>query len=204
MKKLKIRIPNFIIKIGNWLWGLWSNLRWCKAKKVYPLQPVDLISKRDITCSYDVIKFCKEAATRIHSNFTWTEDGIDQLKDAIRPPAQCYSDAINSHLDDDCDGFHSALYHIMSQTSLLELGLKPYLLSITDRYGRGAHCFFIARNIDGKIFIQDYRQSTWFDTADQNEVVSKVKQQYNETYEDALITFYTYDINKGFTIIKNI
>ena len=57
MKKLKIRIPNFIIKIGNWLWVLWSNLRWCKAKKVCPLQPVDLVSKRDITCSYDIIKF---------------------------------------------------------------------------------------------------------------------------------------------------
>lgn len=87
MKKLKIRVPNFIIKIVNWMWVMWSNLRWCKAKKIYPLLSIDLISKKDIHCSYDVIKFCKEAATRIYSNFTWTDDGIDQLKDAIRPPA---------------------------------------------------------------------------------------------------------------------
>ena len=204
MKKLKIRVPNFIIKIVNWMWVMWSNLRWGKAKKIYPLLSIDLISKKDIHCSYDVIKFCKEAATRIYSNFTWTDDGIDQLKDAIRPPAQCYSDAIDSHLNEDCDGFHSALYHIMSQTSLLELGLKPYLLSITDRYGRAGHCFFIARNIDGNIFIQDYNQSTWFNTKDENEAVQKIKEQYKETYEDAFIGFYTYDLNKGFKIIKHI
>ena len=152
-----------LIKLFAEFW-LVARVYWSNYRNTNNLVKCPVEQDLDLSTVSKLAKYINKA----YSKFTYTYDGPDELFDSMRFPAQCYYEQfVKGSLRDDCDGFHSALYHVMSQTSLLELGLKPYLLSITDRYGRGAHCFFIARNIDGKIFIQDYRQSTWFDTADQ-------------------------------------
>jgi hypothetical protein len=35
--KIKIKLPNWLMTIGNYIWCWWSNLRWYKATKEYPL-----------------------------------------------------------------------------------------------------------------------------------------------------------------------
>ena len=35
--KIKIKLPNWLMTLGNYIWCWWSNLRWCKATKEYPL-----------------------------------------------------------------------------------------------------------------------------------------------------------------------
>lgn len=195
----KIKWPNWIITIVNFFWCLWSNRRWKNAIKEYPIQDEDTATKEDgkeIDRFYD---FLTKEANRVYEKFHYTKDGIDQLGDAVRPPAQCYKDLVDGALKDDCDGFHSALYHIMTQENIPG---PMYLASISARDGSKGHAILVGVDPLGGWFAQDYTKTLNITVFNQVNMAKELQLYYSEHGygENAYIQFYTYDKEKGFRI----
>lgn len=58
--KIKIKLPNWLMTIGNYIWCWWSNLRWCKATKEYPLQEKDIATQDEADKIDRFYNFCQE------------------------------------------------------------------------------------------------------------------------------------------------
>ena len=82
----------------------------------------------------------KKVSNMIYRKFKYKNDGADQLWDAIVPPPQNYLNYTNGKIEDDCDGFHSAIYHCIHKT------YECYLLSVVGP-GTG-HCLLIFKSND--------------------------------------------------------
>lgn len=127
------KVLNSIMKFFSWFaitkwWTFWSNIRFRKSVR----HSVDLMEEDKVSTVQDI----KSLSRRIYKKFRYTEDGADQLWDAITPPPQNYLHYIENIVEDDCDGFHSTMYHCLSNS-----GIECYLLSITG-IGSG-HCLLI-------------------------------------------------------------
>lgn len=74
-------------------------------------------------------------AKSLLESYEYTSDGPSQLFDAMRSPACCYREYKQGKLKDDCDGFHSALYHILDHNAwsccLITYVAEPLRLSHT-------------------------------------------------------------------------
>ena len=107
------------------IWCVWSNYRFRNVERFNTqLQDEDKVSN---------YKDIKELIVRLYSCFIWTQDDITQLGDAITPPPQNYKTYLEQPLKDDCDGFHSLVYHCLYNS-----GIKCYLLT-ANPIGEG-HC----------------------------------------------------------------
>ncbi len=199
--KIKIKLPNWLMTIGNYIWCWWSNLRWCKATKEYPLQDKDIATQEEADKIDKFYEFLSNAANRVNEGFNYTYDGIDELGDSVRPPAQCYKDLVEGSLKDDCDGFHSALYHIMSQDTF---HTPVYMASIGARNASKGHAILVGIDPLGAWFAQDYRATLGIVAFSQEELVKALQAHYaTRGYgEEAHIQLYTYDKKKGFQVKK--
>lgn len=94
---------------------LWTdNLRYRWSAIRHSNSPVTTKVRQDLIPKKfeDIVKVAKT----LRSNFVYTHDGIDRLFDSIDTPASCWERAFNpGPLEDDCDGFHSALYWAVHQ-----------------------------------------------------------------------------------------
>ena len=181
MKNIFKCIYKFFASIAIKWWCFWSNIRFKNRVK----DDVDLY-ERDIIESIDDVR---RVSQQIYNRFKYVQDGIDQLWDAIIPPPQNYLNYVNGEIRDDCDGFHSAMYHCVHKT------YECYLLSV---FGPGTgHCLLVFKCGDlwhildyiklyeGKISIED-AISEYFEI---------YKKKYGkEVYDSALVK---YDYTKG-------
>ena len=67
-------------------------------------------------------KDISDVSKNIYSVFEYSKDMIDE----IHTPAQCYINYTKNNFHDDCDGFHLALYHILSKNNI-EQWLYTYI-----------------------------------------------------------------------------
>ena len=123
-------------------WTHWSNARFADTTRTN----LSLLAQEDtnIKTWSDIHKLL----LRLFSKYTWTEDGADQLWDAITPPPQNYSNYLSGGVFDDCDGFHSLLHYPLSCN-----GFEAYLLSVST-LGSG-HCTLLLR-LEDKWCVIDY------------------------------------------------
>ena len=142
-------------------WCFWSSIRFRKAiRDDIPLKEEDKVK---------TLKDIKFLVNRLYSKFTYTKDGVDQLGDAITPPPQNYQYYLNGELKDDCDGFHSLVYHCLHGS-----GIECYLLTVTAE-GAG-HCILLFK-LNNKWYTIDYTSvSKGYDTAE------IAVQSYNEIF----------------------
>lgn len=179
-----------IFTLGNIINCIWSNIRWCRAVKRYP---VDVMPLDD--CN-DFYKFLSDTAARIYDKFNYTKDGMDELGDSMRPPAQCYKDAVEGTLKDDCDGFHAALYHAMAAQ-----GKPTYLIAVLPRNFKSGHCILGGIDPNGNWYAQDYRQTWKSPCRDRKEFVKYLQEIFAKRYgKNASITFIKYNPEKGFRV----
>ena len=199
--KIKIKLPNWLMTIGNYIWCWWSNLRWYKATKEYPLQEKDIATQDEADKIDRFYEFLSRAANRVDEGFHYTNDGIDEFGDSMRPPAQCYKDLVEGSLKDDCDGFHSALYYIMSQKAL---HAPVYMASIGSRDGKRGHAILVGVDPLGGWFAQDYGATLNIVAFNQEELIKELQTHYTTRGygEDAHVQLYTYDKKKGFRVKK--
>lgn len=81
--KIKIKLPNWLMTIGNYIWCWWSNLRWCRATKEYPLQEKDIATQDEADKIDRFYEFLSRAANRVDEGFHYTNDGIDEFGDSM-------------------------------------------------------------------------------------------------------------------------
>lgn len=160
MRKLILWFANCV-----W-WPFWSNLRWKKERELnVPVEEVHLVQ---------YLTEIKTLVKVLYNNFSWTADGADQLGDSICPPAYNYKRWQEGVLKDDCDGFHSLVYHCLTASNI-----ECYLLSVT--HLRGGHCVLLFKH-KNKWYVNDYsRIHSGFATA--AEAIADYNAAYINTYE---------------------
>lgn len=145
MKKFFKKIINsflhFAGKIGVECWWIpWSNFYFRKS-----IRSNIGIKEEDRVFTVDQIK---KLTAKLYNKFTWTEDGPEQLFDAVTPPPQNYQNYLDGGVKDDCDGFHSLVFHCLYNS-----GIECYLM--TANAIKAGHCLLIFR-LDGLWHVDDY------------------------------------------------
>lgn len=112
-------------------WCHWSNLRFRKKERFN----TEVKEEDQVKTVADI----KALTKKLIKNFTWVEDGPDQLWDAILPPPEMYKSWVENKLTvGDCDDYHSLLYHCLHNC-----GMECYLLSVNATKGDSGHCIMI-------------------------------------------------------------
>lgn len=161
------KLVKFFGDIVTSIWCSWSNTRFKQAERFDTTLEKDEIIQ-DI---FGVTRTARE----IYNNFEWTKDGIDQLGDAIVPPPQNYRNLKNAKLKDDCDGFHSALYHYMYNS-----GYECYLLSVVAI--DGGHCVLIYKDESNKWRVVDYKK-VYESFCDMSAAIEDYNTHYQKVYK---------------------
>lgn len=130
----------------RWLASLWLKLRvvWSNYKNRNNI--VNLYVDEKIYSPYELTKWAREW----YNNFDYTYDGINDLFDSMRYPAECYYRIKTSVFKDDCDGFHAALYHVVTENNL-----NAYLLTYVDTKIINSHTVLLIKYFD-RYFLFDY------------------------------------------------
>lgn len=124
----------------NYLRYWWSAIRYYKSPQTTEVR-VDLIpvSFSDIPVT----------VSEVYSRFTYTQDGLAELFDAMDSPAGAWERTFKQGLRDDCDGFHAALYWALHHN------FTCYLLTIATIKIIDSHTL-ICFEYKGKIHYIDY------------------------------------------------
>ena len=131
-----------LIHIRNFFWIIWSNFYY-KSKKA-ELHSTQIDSKDRVKNINEIDHLVK----KLYRYFNYTKDSIELLGDAIIPPCEAYKQYKEGLLKDDCDGFHSLVYHCLIQS-----GLRAYLL--TAQTNKSGHCVTIFK-FEGLWYVVDY------------------------------------------------
>lgn len=122
-----------IYRFFSWLavtkwWPFWSNIRFKNTvRSNIPVLAADRVS---------TLSDIQQLANKVWDVFSYKKDGFNQLWDAITPPPQNYLYYQAGLVQDDCDGFHSTMYHC-----LINSGIQCYLLSANSL--SGGHCLLV-------------------------------------------------------------
>jgi hypothetical protein len=192
-----VKIKKFFLKLFSpfanevW-WPNWSNRRWKNAIKYVELKEEDKLEKLTKANITILVK-------KLYKNFHWTADGITELWDSITPPAQNYQHYLDGELRDDCDGFHSLVYHCLHNN-----GIECYLLSAI-AVGAG-HCVLVFK-LNDKWYVVDYSTVlNGYDTL--QEAIDNYNIHYVDVYNAESEVVYNgliqYDYQTGkFSSVKN-
>lgn len=100
MKQIKIFI--------SFVWNKY--LRYIYSKLLF----VNDVNDYDICENIQSLSDINNIVNNINNIFIYKKDFIDE----IHTPAQCYKNYHDNNFYDDCDGFHSAVYHILSKNNI--------------------------------------------------------------------------------------
>lgn len=93
----------------DYLKPFWSSIRWWSERKIEGKE----VTEKVTNALTSVRSMCRE----VYSKFDWTMDDISQFFDSLRPCEYLYNwykDSTREEpLKDDCDGYHSLIYHIL-------------------------------------------------------------------------------------------
>lgn len=133
---LKLFLQNIWNKYLRYIYSIFTCINDVKDMPVY-----------EKIYSIDDIKNIQQS---LFKNFSYQKDFIDE----IHTPAQCYKDYFYNNFNDDCDGFHSALYHILSKNNI-----EQWLVTQIPKYMYG-HTYIIFK-FNSKYGIIDYTNVTY-------------------------------------------
>lgn len=161
-------------KLLTSVWCCWSNFRFRKCERFSrSLQYIDTVTN---------LTEIRNLVDRLYDSFIWTADDITQLYDAITPPPENYKIYLEKPLKDDCDGFHSLIYHCLYNS-----GIECYLLTANPAKMGDGHCILIFK-YDDKWYINDYyRVYEGFSTAE--EAIADYNPRYSERYKTDEVVF---------------
>lgn len=124
---------------------IWNNFRFRKSIKEYIPLSNELNTIGDL----------QERVGELYKSFTYKYDDISMLFDAIDTPPQCLFYLENSTLKDDCDGYHAAIYHLV--THRVENASNIKLITVVTKPFTNSHtmCVF---DLNDKTFLADYQK----------------------------------------------
>lgn len=173
-----------LINIGLTWWTGWSNFRFRKALK------------DNVLLDEDKVKNCAEIRRlllRLYDKFNYTDDGVDQLFDAVTPPPQNYQYYLDGEVKDDCDGFHSLLYHCLAKS-----GIECYLLTVHPTKITSSHCVLLLK-LNGLYRVIDYR-TIYTGSSTAEEAIATYNEVYPKKYGTPEVIYNStikYDYDKG-------
>jgi len=163
-----------------WLKPIWNNFRFRKSIKVYIPQSKEL----------DTISELREKVEELYKNFEYKYDDISMLFDAIDTPPQCLFYLENNTLQDDCDGYHAAIYHLV--THRVEKASNIKLITIVTKPFTKSHTMCVL-DLNDKTYLVDYQQV--IEIQDYSDVLDHMKQTYS--VEPIYYHLNTWDNEKG-------
>ena len=130
----------------------WDNFYWHKIKKV---NTKIALRDNDKKQSFEnCINYIKRISEIIIQSFEYKKDGLKELGDSTPPPPEMYRRYCNSNpWSDDCDGFHSCLYHWATMNNS-----SCYLLSIYSLKNSYGHCVLAYVDENAIWHVHDYTQ----------------------------------------------
>ena len=147
-----------------WLKPLWNGLRFRKSIKEYV----------PLSGEINTIGDLQDRVVELYKNFKYKYDDISMLFDAIDTPPQCLFYLENNTLQDDCDGYHAAIYHLIihrmknaSNIKLITVVTKPFTKSHT-------MCVFDSND---KTYLVDYQRVV--EIQDYSDALDHMKQIYS-------------------------
>ncbi len=163
-------------------WVPWSNFRYRKEERYSIDTDSQILAKIQniVSTSSSQSSICSNFSSlgsRFMKSFEYTKDGADKLWDAVCPPPFAYSQVRNSAganniFKDDCDGFHSLVYHYLHTA-----GIECYLMTV-QAFPAG-HCVLLF-SINNSWYVWDY-YSVYTKLADSTSLQSVVG-NYNDLY----------------------
>ena len=184
------RFVKFFCDISNSFWVHWSNFRFRKSCRF----DTTLLFEDEIHSFSDISPLIK----KLYSEFKYKKDGITQLGDAVLPPSEAYRrytvDKVmtNKYYKEDCDGFHSLVYHCFKNSNL-----QCYLLTVNAK-GCG-HCVLVFR-YDSVWYVVDYDTLVGVEP-NLKSVIEHYNNYFKDCYSDGNKVFYNsllkYDYKKG-------
>lgn len=123
---------NFFIELWiKYIRNFWSLIRWNGKRKIDSEEVIEVNDNN-----------LKTTLADIYSHYTWTMDDISQLGDSLRPAPYLYNwyltakaSTTNEKVKDDCDGYHTIVYHILKNNgynvALITVATKPITKSHT-------------------------------------------------------------------------
>lgn len=134
----------FFLYLKHIFWVWWSNHYY--KKHGAELHSTEIDPKDNVKD----LQYVRWMVERLYKTFEYTKDSAELLGDAIIPPCEAYKKYKEGKLKDDCDGFHSLVYHCLKQS-----GFKTYLL--TANTGKNGHCVTTFRYM-GLWYVVDYNE----------------------------------------------
>lgn len=124
------------------IWCWWSNIRFKKSERFNTsILDIDKVSN---------LNEIKNLVKKLYNSFIWTADDITQLGDAVTPPPETYKQYLEHPLKDDCDGFHSLVYHCLYCSNI-----ECYLLTVNPAKMGDGHCILVFK-LNDRWHINDY------------------------------------------------
>ena len=154
-------------------WPMWSNYRWRNSTR----HNIGIEHDDEVKNLQDLEKLLEKFLEK----FKWTKDGMDQLYDSITPPPRNYERYREGLLDDDCDGFHSLVYHCLYNS-----GIECYLMSVCAV--KSGHCVLVLR-FNEKWYVVDYG-TIYGGYDDLNEAISCYNEAYHIIYHTKTEVFF--------------
>lgn len=185
-----------MIKLFFKLWlnkikPFWSKIRWKSKLSVKSNMCYEQLDTID-----DVKSMCKD----VYNTFEWTQDGLDELFDSYRPVEYLYTEYIknkgtNNKFKDDCDGFHSVIYHILVHNGydagLITIITNPLLKSHTMAIFKDRYCYYL---VDYNELMKFSDSCSIQDIVDSYNRANSYKPEYYwniQQYDYDTCTFYT-------------
>ena len=182
----------FLINLKNLIWIWWSNYHY---KKIGAELHSTAIDPSDTARTMNSLLFLMN---KLYDKFHYTKDGADLLYDAMIPPCEAYKQYRNGELKDDCDGFHSLVYHCLKFS-----GFEAYLLTANSI--KSGHCVVIFR-MDYFWHVVDYN-SIYTSTRTLETSLGEFNDYYSKKYcngQKVLCNnLYSYDYKQGKFIMHN-
>lgn len=106
-------------------------------------------------------------ARSMYQKFRYKYDDFTELFDSMHTPAYCYKMCVTSILEDDCDGFHAALYHLAKSS-----GFECYLLTYISNPITSSHTILLFK-YESRWYIIDY--TTMLSYIDEHSIIEDLE-----------------------------
>ncbi len=160
--------------------NIWSMIRWHKLRKVESdkMIPVDEFS-------------LKSALTDVYAHFKWTMDDWTQLFDSMKPAPYLYNEYLKSRVGDkvldDCDGYHTIVYHILKNN-----GFDVALLTVATDPIKESHTMCVIKDVD-VVGEKSYRVIDYTSVSKSYSSIDEFISQYQPTVIYWCLDKYDYD-----------
>ena len=131
----------FLCKIYcDYIRPLWSRIRWAKENRGNS-SPIERVHS---------ILDIKQLVKTLNKSFCYTMDDISEAFDSLKPPSMVYQSYVDGKFKDDCDGFHTCVYHILANSKV-----ECWLLTLITKDIMTSHTVLLFE-FENKWYIDDY------------------------------------------------